>query len=401
MMLRIAKSFEFASVLLSTLLYCSSGGATEAPALSTRVSTQEAVQREVDIVRKTYDIPAMTVAVWQDNKQVIRLTRGQRAADSAVLATNDDLWHLGSCGKAMTAVMILRLVDRGVLRLDVPIVTYLPTPLQSLIHPTLRQATLAQLLSHTSGLFDEDWRNTIKGNARSRFPEIADPAEREMWQAVSIAVERKPEHAPGEAFQYSNMGYMLAGFIAAQAAQKPWEQLMREEVFQPLGMTSANFGLPGSEKVVDQPRGHEHGWKWLVVPTTKVIAPNKTNTDPTYYGPAGLIHMSMQDWAVFLRMMLAGYCGQSRFLSMPSFARLLTPVKSRNFSEYGLGMQVTKTAGSNDLLLTHTGSNGFWRARFHVDTSRKRIAMMAANLGDDSVDKAFVQIAKTIDRELR
>jgi D-alanyl-D-alanine carboxypeptidase len=368
-------------------------------ALVARISSQDTVQREIDAVRTTYDIPAMTVAVWQNDQQIVHITRGLRAADSTSQATNDDLWHLGSCGKVMTAVVILRLVDRGVLQLDSPIVNSLPAALQTLMHPSLKRVTLAQLLSHTSGIYDEnDWRNILKGKVALRFPQIQDGAERELWQAVSLAIERKPEHPPGEVFQYSNLGYMLAGFVAAQVAKTPWQQLVRNELFQPLGLTTAIFGLPGKVSSVEQPQGHEHTFKWLVIPITRAITPTAQNADPAYYGAAGLVSMSIQDWSAFLRMVLAGHQYQSNFLSAKSFTRLLTPVMSKNFSEYGFGVRITKGREGKGVLLDHTGSNGYWRAHFQIDTERNRIVLMAANLGAENVDKAFADVMKTINR---
>jgi CubicO group peptidase (beta-lactamase class C family) len=402
------KNTHYASRLITFALLCCVllGGnhpsAADLHPITSSAANRDVVLRAVDGAREKYRIPAMTIGVWKNDAQVIHLTRGLRAADSTNTATNNDLWHLGSCGKAMTAVMILRLVDRGLLQLDTPIVAYLPPAIRALTHPTLHTATLAHLLSHTSGMFDEkDWRNPIKGKAASRFMHISDSTEREYWQAVSMAVERKPEHVPGEVFQYSNLGYVLAGFIAAHVAGRSWQQLMREEVFQPLGMRNAGFGLPGSAALVDQPRGHEHGWRWLVIPTTKIVIPNQANADPAYYGAAGLIHMSMRDWATFLRMVLAGYHGQSSFLTQRSFARLLTPTKSKIFSDYGLGIRITKSADGKGIELDHTGSNGDWRAAFRVSTSQNRVVLMAANLGNESVDKAFEEVAKAIARALQ
>jgi CubicO group peptidase (beta-lactamase class C family) len=402
MMFRVSPPLRFVLLLAAALLSGDNLFASGAKTSTVSVTTQESIQREIDQAQKKYDIPAMTVAVWENDKQTLRITRGQRAVDSVVAVTDNDLWHLGSCGKVMTAAMIMRLVDRGVLQLDTPIGAYLPDTLRTILHPMLHKVTLAQLLSHTSGIYDEkDWRNVIKGKAGSRFAQMSDSAEREIWQAVSVTIERKPEHAPGDVFQYSNLGYVLAGFIAAQVTRKSWQQLMHEEVFLPLGMNSAGFGLPGNANALDQPRGHEHGWKWVVIPTTKVMTPTQTNADPAYYGPAGLIHMSMRDWAAFLRTVLAGHQGQPRFLSAQSFARLLTPIKSKNFSEYGFGLRVTKAADGKGFLLDHTGSNGYWRAHFRIDTSRNRIVLMAANLGDDSVDKAFAEVTAAINREFR
>jgi CubicO group peptidase (beta-lactamase class C family) len=362
---------------------------------------QKTLDTALDTARRAYDIPAMTAMIVEGDAVVATSTRGVRAVGEAALATSQDQWLIGSCGKIMTATMIMRLVDRGVLSLDAPLPQLLPTELVALMHPDTRKMTLAHLLSHTSGLDeDSDLFNGVPQGLQSRFNTIADPLTRAQMRVASLALQRKPQTQPGVFFQYSNFGYIVAGVAASHITGKSWRQLMADEVFTPLAMSGAGFGIVGSAARLDQPRGHEATWKWVVVPHIRAINPDHPKaTLPLFYEAAGLIHLTMVDWGKFLVMLNRGYHAQSNFLSTGSFARLLEPVTAKNYKEYALGVQVTMIDAGKHTLYSHTGSDGYWRARFRLNTKTNQILMMAANLGSDDVDRAFDAIAKQIGNE--
>ena len=73
------------------------------------------------------------------------------------------------------------------------------------------------------------------------------------WPTSDPAAQAETE------FLYSNAGYVIAGAMLEQVTGESWEELIRTEVFEPLGMTRAGFGAPGSADAVDQPRGHRAG----------------------------------------------------------------------------------------------------------------------------------------------
>jgi CubicO group peptidase (beta-lactamase class C family) len=67
---------------------------------------------------------------------------------------------------------------------------------------------------------------------------------------------QKPARKPVKGYRYSNVGYAVAACIAESITGQAWEDLMRTQLFEPLGLTSAGFGSPGSPGVRDQPWGH-------------------------------------------------------------------------------------------------------------------------------------------------
>ena len=118
------------------------------------------------------------------------------------------------------------------------------------IHTDYHDVTLSQLAMHYGGL---------PANARNWWLNGGDDItqRRELIAADSLATA--PKHKPGTKYLYSNLGYMIAGLMAARTTGKSWEQLVREEVFEPLNLKSAGFGPPGTKGGVDQPWGHVIG----------------------------------------------------------------------------------------------------------------------------------------------
>lgn len=96
-------------------------------------------------------VPAMGLAVLREGHVAALAVRGVRRIDGADPVRADDLWHIGSDAKAMTATMIARLVERGVLHWDDRVDRVLPD-LAATSLPQYRRASLADLLGHRSGL---------------------------------------------------------------------------------------------------------------------------------------------------------------------------------------------------------------------------------------------------------
>ena len=109
---------------------------------------------------------------------------------------------------------------------------------------------------------------------------------------------------PGEKFLYSNWGYVIAGHMAEKATGKSWETLMQTEVFGPLKMSTAGFGGTGTLGKIDQP--WPHSMLGMPMPTN-----GKAQDNLPVMGPAGTIHMTIQDWGKFVAEHLKGHHGKS------------------------------------------------------------------------------------------
>ena len=111
-----------------------------------------------------------------------------------------------------------------------------------------RAITVTQLLSHYAGLPPNlAWR---------QLAQSASTLSEQRLKALKSAATTTLTSRPGTKFEDSNLGYVLAGAVAERVGGKPWEELMREIVFTPLGMTSCGFGGLGTPGTIDQPWPH-------------------------------------------------------------------------------------------------------------------------------------------------
>jgi CubicO group peptidase (beta-lactamase class C family) len=321
--------------------------------------------------------PGMAMLVIRDGKVADVGVAGVRRNDSPDPARPGDVWLIGSDGKAMTATLIGRLADAGVLSWSKPLSAMLPE-LAAGMRPEYRGVTLPQLLSHHAGLphdvSDETFFAGFYGDKRPL------PAQRRAY--IARALSEAPVAPPGTKFSYSNTGYLIAAAIAERATGVSYEDLMRREVFGPLHMTSAGFGPPGP----GQPQGHHDG--------KPVSRPEQSN--PLMFAPPGNIHLSIGDWGRFCLDQIAGAAGKGRLLK-PATYRLMQSVQPGG-GDAGFGWGVVATAaGFQGPALTHSGSDGNWDALAILFPTRRSGAIIVANAFDDmGGDKAAKAALKAV-----
>ena len=317
--------------------------------------------------------PAMAAMVLRGGRIADQAVRGVRRNDSPVPAALNDVWHIGSDGKAMTAALIARLADEGKLNWNSRLADMLPD-LATNMRPEYQPVTLLQLLSHTAGLPHDvsDMRFF------SLFYRDKRPLAQQRLAYVGRALTEAPVAQPGTTFSYSNTGYILAAVIAERITGTSYEDLMRREVFSPLGMTSADFG-PTPD---GQPQGHHDG-----KPATA------SDANPMMFAPAGNIHLTMDDWAKFCLDQMAGAKGKGRLLTPASYRMMQT---AQGASSNGLGWGVVDSVlGRKGPALTHAGSDGNWYAVVVLFPQSGNGVLVADNAGEDMggdrAAKALVQ----------
>lgn len=316
-------------------------------------------------ILERHDVPALGAAVLVDGELRALGTAGVRRHGHDEVVTVDDLWHLGSCTKAMTATLLARQVEAGELQWTTTVAEALPD-LAAKMHADARAITLAQLLQHRAGLPaqppDALWRELFRfaGSDREARTEVT---------ATMLAVA--PEAKPGDRFLYSNASYMLAGAIAERVGGEPWEALVQQHLFAPLGITSAGFGPPGNEGDASQPWGHVAAGKGPV-PT---FADN-----PPSLGPAGTVHMTLRDWAKFAALHLGVVPTEGDPLLRPETLRALhTPPAG---ADYALGWRVCDRPWAPGPILTHAGSNTMWFCVAWLAPDAKFAVLVTCNRGE-------------------
>lgn len=151
-------------------------------------------------------------------------------------------FHAASIGKAVTATIVMQLVESGAIGLDDPLPKVLPaTELEGLfVHDGVDrapEATVGQLLAHTSGVADYFEGPVTEGPAFLRL--VIDERDRTWTPAELLDFSRHhqvPVGAPGERFSYTDTGYVLLGRIIEEATGQQFHDVLRERIFEPLGM---------------------------------------------------------------------------------------------------------------------------------------------------------------------
>jgi len=259
-------------------------------------------------VRAKRHFPGGVALVSRRGVPVASAAVGVRREGGDDPVTLDDRFHLGSVTKPMNATMIATLVDEGKLKWESTLEEMFP---DWRIHRDLRGVTLAQLLSHHSGLAPFTSEAELE-----EAPKLFGEARAQRAQFAQWLVARKPALAPGAQFSYSNAGIAVAAAAAERAADRPWEALMRERVFTPLGMKSAGFGWPAYDDP-KAPWGHQ-----LVGARLVPHDPRGSYQLGAVIQPAANVSVSVNDLGRFLDDHARGIAGGPALLKPATYARM-------------------------------------------------------------------------------
>jgi CubicO group peptidase (beta-lactamase class C family) len=336
----------------------------------------------------------MAAAVLRGERIIAQGVAGVRKRGTAERITLNDRFHLGSCTKAMTATLVAMLVEEGKLNWTTTLGELFADTVKPM-HPAWEKVTLRQVLAHRAGLRHEpdglaQVFNELVRPPRARLPwamiQSVGTLPQQRLEIARQALSRPPGIPPDTKYWYSNVGYVLAGAVLEQLTGRAWEELMRERLFQPLGISTGGFGPPGIADKTEQAWGHS--------PVLgKPLDPRSPAAElPLFYGPAGLAHMTVTDWAKFIALHLRGdpanpHC-QAALLKLDTFAEMhaVAPATtSKGWVIRGLNFLATGDAapavtycagwfistaswakgtqpGDTGRRLWHAGSNGRWNA---------------------------------------
>ncbi|MEE2940431.1 MAG: serine hydrolase domain-containing protein [Planctomycetota bacterium] len=369
---------------LLALLASARGAPTQDGSAAAEAAERSVEERLAALVQGALEgssVPGAIVGIARRGEPVQVAAHGLRKAKSGVAITAGDLVHIGSCTKAMTAMLAARYVDRGMLRWDSTLEEVLPE-LARAVHEEFRGLTLLDCLTHTAGVR----ANCSRWFAHGRLPLV----ERRLALAKAN-LQDGPEREIGKEFGYSNLGYMLAGCFLERVGEGTWEELIAKDVFGPLGMTSAGFGPPNTKDEVDQPWGH------VILGGVPL---HRQSDNPEALGPAGRVHLTIEDWSrfalQFTEAAAAADTGDTPFLSADSRAKLVEVRANR----YACGWGVV----GNGEVLRHSGSNTMWLATVHVEPEDGLacfVAVNAAGAEADEVVGGMITELLRIDREAR
>jgi CubicO group peptidase (beta-lactamase class C family) len=327
--------------------------------------------RQINVLLKRVsqqsDVPAIAGAIVTSEGLAAFGVAGVRKRGTKSLAKPNDLWHLGSNTKAMTATLLAQLIERDRLSWDTTIADVFSDS-SFKIHPDFRDVTVLHLVSHRSGL-----------PANLNLADyLGVDARRERLRAVRQELAKPPQTEPGSNYEYSNLGYIIAGAVVEKRTGKPWQANMVEHVFRPLEMKSAGFGGTGTPGKVDQPWSH-----------TADGQPEPQNgpmvDNPPVMGPAGRVHCTIQDWSKYVADFLRGMTGKPALLPSATYKKLSTPPFG---GQYALGWLVTERDWAGGMVLLHNGSNTWNYATVWIAPQRDFAILVCTNQGGDAARAA-------------
>jgi CubicO group peptidase (beta-lactamase class C family) len=355
-------------------------------------------------IRAKNKLPALAAAVIRNGQTIACGAVGFRKVGSPERVTVNDKWHVGSCTKSMTAAIAGMMVEQEGWRWDMRVAEMFPD-LASEIRPEWRSATLEQFLSQYSGAgsINEETINTrLLANAGKS------PLEQRKLFTRDFLVDHGPTVPPGTEWKYDNANYVLVGHAIELRLKQPWETIIRERLFKPLGMDSAGFGPPASGKAIDQPWGHildEEGTLKPIPPDLTVESwgrdpalTQKLRADnPAALGPAGRVHCSIGDLAKYAAWQLCGACGKGTLLKAATFRKLHTRYKKEG--EYACGWVVGYRDWAGGDTLSHGGSNGTFMTAMWLAPKKDFAVVVCANLGGSRCEAVVDETAGALIEE--
>ncbi|MEM7281133.1 MAG: serine hydrolase domain-containing protein, partial [Pseudomonadota bacterium] len=332
--------------LLVSLLYCVSTAHGNESAL-------DALEVQIESSRSEHKVPAVGVLLVDKHGMLFSKVWGTADVTSKRPANKQTIFRIGSVTKAFTGLTFLALNQKNLLPLDHVLSNGdRPLPFQNPWQKT-QPITVEMLLEHTAGLADmtsPEWDHADQKPLTLQEAFAIDPKSRRMrWQ-------------PGKHSSYTNTGAGLAAWAAEQQLQKPFEELMQEFVFSPLGMKSATLFLT---KDVEQhlATGYQADGK-TVIPYWNMI-----------YRPFGAMNIRLDDMEPFLRLLLnRGEHNGNSLLSKQSVERMEVPhttLAARSGLEYGYGFGNYQWYRNGLLFHGHGGDGDGYLAHYgyNLDTN--------------------------------
>lgn len=325
----------FATLLIAALFAPGAGAAQTAPAPAGAAqpfpaSVQKRLGEALSSSWSKTKAPGAIVGVSVGGREWTAV-RGSTQMGKQVRPRLDDHTRIGSLTKTFVGTLILQLVDDGKLKLTDTIDRWLPWV------PNASQITVRDLGDMGSGI------NTYTADQSVLDTYFADP--RAAWTPIELiksGVSLAPRFAPGQGFFYSNTNFLLLGKIAEEVAGRPVGRLLRDRIFEPLGMTETTY--PFSTAL---PAPFWNGYTTQDASGTGEKVANATHWNPTFTGAAGQVVSTLADMQTWARAI-----GTGSLLSKASHRAQLTanPFAVKGAKAYDFGV------GTDKGWITHAGT---------------------------------------------
>jgi CubicO group peptidase (beta-lactamase class C family) len=244
--------------------------------------------------------------------------------------------------------------------------------LRETARPEYRAVTLEQLLAHAAQIpaytqFGPQRLEELKSLRGSA-------TEQRLTFLMEVLASEPPNRGSGDA-AYSNVGYTAAALMMERATGESWEELVRERLFDPLGLTEVGFGWPATPESPEQPRGHvRRGGRVTAQPL------DDSYTLPVVLWPAGAVNSSISDLARYAADHLKGLRGEKALLPRAMYERLHRTLRGDG-EGFTLGWGVRKDPRWG-VVHYGAGSGGTFFVRIIIVPDLDAAIVVASNSGD-------------------
>jgi len=261
------------------------------------------LDRFIESAMQQWNVPGMAIGIVRGNRVVYLKGFGVRDIKTGQAVTPDTLFDIGSCTKAFTSASIAMLVDQGKMRWDDRVDEYVPffhlrDPLAD------ENVTIRDLLTHRTGMGGTDL----------------------LWYGSPFSLEQiirrvgyiKPTAGFRARFQYQNVLYATAGYAVGETSGGTWQNFVQRNIFEPLGMSGADFSSVDAQKAADHATPHRKQSDGTVI---TIPWRNVDNI-----APAGSINAGARDMANWVEMQLnEGVANGRRMISAKNMAEMHMP----------------------------------------------------------------------------
>ena len=319
-------------------------------------------------VMKEWKVPGMAVAVVEDGRVILAKGYGYRDLENKQPVTPRTLFAIGSVTKSMTVTVLSMLYDEGKIDWDKPVQDILP---EFRLHDDVatRQMTPRDLVTHRSGLPRHDllWYG-------------ASFTRQELFDRLRYIEPSQPFRST---YQYQNLMFMTAGYLASHVAGTAWEDLVREKIFQPLDMTRSNFSVD------DMQNSDDFALPYTVLEDDVIKIPYR-NIDEI--GPAGSVNSCVEEMIRYVNFHInKGKHGDEQLLSEGMAEQMQIPqmpmagtirYEELGHNSYGMGFLITTYRGH--VLIHHGGGIDGFISLLSFMPQKKIGAMILTNMSGNN-----------------
>jgi CubicO group peptidase (beta-lactamase class C family) len=214
-----------AVVAAIALLVASCGPSSSPPTYDAAIAEGQAAAQEL----LDEGASAVAIALVDPDRILWNQAFGLADREAGLAPTDSTLFGIGSVSKMLAAIAVMKLVDRGVVDLDTPVVNYIPE--FRMASEGYQSITVRMLLNHSSGFPGTDYRNA----------DIRSPAPGYLDQVLQTLAASRLKAPPGYMSVYCNDGFTITAALVEELTGKSYVEFVEDEILEPLGMANTRY----------------------------------------------------------------------------------------------------------------------------------------------------------------